>query len=529
MPYLVTCPNCGSKLKTSQPVPAGRSLTCPQCKAGFTLSEPAPAMDAPAAAPAPRPAPSPSRAAASPAPSARVERPAKSGRDEDNERPRSRRDADDERPRSRRRDDEEDDRPRRRRDEDDEDDRPRRRRRPTDEDVDEDRPKSRRPRDDEDHEDDRPKSRRPRDEDEDEDRPRSRRRVDDDEDEERPKARKGRDADDDEDEDDRPRRRGRAKKSKKGPVLILGGLAALFVLFVVGGLIMYFADPFGLFGGGASSEMLAWAPSDSQALIYMDIEGMEKVDEMKANIKGEVVDQVKLGLKPEEVSAVLGAGRAMGDAELSVIRLRAKADQQKLIAACGGKEATANGKKYYKSSGGGGLYFASDRLLVVTKNEAVMTAALQKENKVTISDDLRAVSKSGEGLMWMAASGPAAEKGDMIGLMAGFGNLMGGFGVGGPPAPKSTPPKAKATLLSIKASGSRGTGRFESTYDSPETAKRMADDLRKIMEQAKTKSKDMESFDISTSGSTVVLTIVGPVKSGKAGLPGLPIGPGGGF
>ena len=475
MPYLVTCPNCGTKLKSSQPVPAGRSLACPQCKATFTLSEPAPAVDlpAPVAPAAARPAPAPPP---SPPPPVRVERPAPARRD----------DGDDDRPRSRRRD-EADDRPRRRRD-DDEDDRPRGRRRPADTD------------DEDDDEGERPKSRRAR----------------------------ARDEEDDE-EDDRPRRRGRApKKSKKGLVLILGGLAALFLLCAGGGLAMYFLDPFGLFGGG-SGEMLAWAPSDSQALMYMDVEGIEQVNEMKANLKGDVVDQVKLGLKPEDVSAVLGAGRGPGDRDVNVIRLRAAADRQKLITACGGQEATAGGKKYYKSSGGGGLYFASDRLLVVTKTEATMTALLQKENKVTISDDLRAASKRGDGLVWMAAAGPAAEKGDVIGLMAGFGNLMGGFGMGGPQGPKGPAPKARSTVISIKASGSRGTGRFESTYDGPDTAKRIADDLRKIMDQAKTKSKDMESFDISTSGSTVTLTIVGPVKSARGGMPGMPFGPAAGF
>ena len=45
MPYLVTCPSCGIKLKSVQPVPAGRSLNCPKCATAFALSEPAPEVD----------------------------------------------------------------------------------------------------------------------------------------------------------------------------------------------------------------------------------------------------------------------------------------------------------------------------------------------------------------------------------------------------------------------------------------------------------------------------------------------------
>ena len=29
--------------------------------------------------------------------------------------------------------------------------------------------------------------------------------------------------------------------------------------------------------GGASSEMMAWAPADSQSMMYLDVEGIEKV------------------------------------------------------------------------------------------------------------------------------------------------------------------------------------------------------------------------------------------------------------
>ena len=64
-------------------------------------------------------------------------------------------------------------------------------------------------------------------------------------------------------------------------------------------------------------------------------------------------------------------------------------------------------------------------MIVVTKSESTLVGLLQKdEGKIVISDDLRSAAKRGEGLMWMAATGDAAEKGDIIGLMAGLGNMF---------------------------------------------------------------------------------------------------------
>jgi hypothetical protein len=577
MPYQVTCPDCSSKLKSAQPVPAGRPLTCPQCKRVFTLSEPAPEIDTQPVATTP-PAPSAPAAGGYVTP----RRGSKAEIDEidtadivdaadfvppSKSKAKRRDDDEDDRPRSRaRRDDDEDDRPlrsrgpkddfafddderpksKRRRDDDDEDDRPRSRR-PRDEDEEDDRPRRRRDRDEEDDrpkrgraakdEEERPRSKRGRDED-DEDRPRSKRGRDED-DEDLPKSRGRRvvdDEDEDTDDDDRPRSRGRKGKKKPKKALLLaliGGGAALFLLLGCV-LVNVFWDPLGLFGGGSSSEMLAWAPADSQMVIFMDVEGMEKVDEMKGTFKGEVSDSTKLGLKSEDVSAVMGAGKGGGllgglggDPDVTIIKLRKSADQKKIIDASGGTEATANGKKYYKTKSGGGLHFASDKLLVVTKTESTMTSLLQKEEgKVAVSDDLRSTAKRGDGLFWIASTGQAAEQGDMIGLMAGLANLGNMFKDGGK-GPKTNPPKCKATLMSMKASGNRATGKFESTYDSSDAAKRMGDDLKKAMEQSKNnKGSDFESFDVSTSGATVTLTIVGPINKGKGGFPGFPFGGG---
>ena len=88
---------------------------------------------------------------------------------------------------------------------------------------------------------------------------------------------------------------------------------------------------------------------------------------------------------------------------------------------------------------------------------------------------------------------------------------------GGPAG--STPPKAKASVISIKASGNRGTMRIESTYDTSDSARRMADDLQKALDQNKNKTNNGETYDVSRSGSTVTLTVAGPLKKNKGGMP----------
>jgi hypothetical protein len=584
MPYVIQCPSCSTKLKSAQPVPAGKTVTCPQCKNPFTTAEAAqevngqPAAPAPATAEAPKPAPVAAQAPARvpPAPPPMPARPAKSvtgaldaftadkrGRpadggnirdaeivddDDRDDRPKARRRRDDEddeddRPRARRRgrDEDEDDRPRARgrdRDEDD-DDRPRaRKRREDEEDEEDDRPRGRagrgpkedsedelRPRrrkvEDDEDDDDRPRSKRRKDEDDD-DQPRSKRRQDDDEDD-RPKSRKARGGEDDEDdEDDRPRGRKAGKKKKKGKkvllIALLGGAAALLLGAV---LVVLLVDPFGLFGGGASSEMLAWAPAETQSITYVDVDGARSVEGFNNGFGGVAGDSTKLGLKADEVSAVLGASKSGGgvfgllggDPDVMVIKLKASADRTKIINAAGGKEATANGKKYYKTNGGGGLYFPSDRLIVATKAESTLTGLLQKDDgKVVVSDDLRSAVKRADGIVSMVSSGQAAESGDILGLMAGAANPFAGMGPGGPAAAKTG--KVKTTLFTVKASGNRATAKVETTYDSAETATKIAEGLQKMLEQNKGKI-EADSHDVSRSGSTVTLTMSGPINKGK--------------
>jgi hypothetical protein len=397
--------------------------------------------------------------------------------------------------------------------------------------------------DDEDEE-ERPRSRRRRDEDEEDDeRPRGRRSRDEEE-EDRPRSRKGRavEDEDEEEDDDRPRRRGRApKKNKKGLVLILAALAALLLLGVGGAALMYFVDPFGLFGGGASSDMLAWMPADTQQIEGMDVASVSKNSKALAAVRGDLKDAEAIGIKAEDISSVIqgkkgGKGAA---AEVMVLKLKSSADKDKISKAAGGTGAEASGKKYYKTKTGGGLYFPSDKLVVLTKSENTLTGLLQKEDgKVVISDELKSTVKRADGDMWMAAAGSAANMFDAGGAGGGPKGGMPGFGP--TPAPKNS-------LATAKLSGDDVNMRMEITFADADTAKKAADQIDAMFKLMKGMMEGMDkmfakaggggnpaaakmqgakkAFDtmkVTTSGSVVTITLTLPVDSmdgfGKGGF-----------
>jgi hypothetical protein len=424
MPYVIACPSCGAKLKSTQRLPVGCRCACPQCREAFTLSDPGEEIREPVSS-APVPPPLPLRApAAAEVPEAILV----DETDREVEPP----------PRSPRRD-----------------------------------------RHDEDHEDERPR-----------------------------------------------RRRTQPKKQGRGPLIaLLAGVAALILFCGGGAVLVYFADPFDWRGGGASSDMLAWAPADTQSITYLDVEAARKSDELRNDL-ALVGDSNRFGIRPDEISEVVGANRdaagllgMRGEPEVLVIRLNRNADRKAILAATGGREATAAGRKYYQTNMGGGLYFASDRLVVITPTEATLTGLLQKEEgKVVVSEDLRAALKRATGTVAVANVGQAAETTDVLGMMS---VTAVHFGPGGPGIPMALGPrpKARTTLYSIKASGRKGTMRFESTYDSSDSARRVADDLKRNLGQNRGSMFDVDSYDISRSGSTVTLTIDGVIRKRNGFMP----------
>jgi hypothetical protein len=510
MPYLVVCPNCAMKLKSATPIAAGRTLNCPQCKGQFTLSEPAVALDGtghpvggrPAAPGAP--APEAPKTARAPVPGRLVPAPPP---------PPPRKSSVQDLPAAEFVDDE-DHRPKPRRRNDDEDDRPRSRRRDSD---DGDRPLSRRGPRDEDDEDDRPRRRRGRDEDEDE--------------EDRPAGRRARGVDAEDDEEVPPRARKQKKKGNKALLIALVAGTVAVLLCGGGGALLYFLDPFGLFGG-ASSDMLAWMPADTQMIEGMDAAEVAKSPKALAAVRQDVRDVESLGIKLEDMSFVMqGKKGKQGTAEVTVVRLKAAAQKDQIAKAAGGTEATANGKQYFKTRSGGAIYFPSNKMLVLARSEYGLTGLLQKEEgKVVISEDLRAVVKRADGQLWAAAVGPDA------GMFGGGAGAFGAPGVGAPPAPKSM-------LMAAKLAGDEANIKMELTFADAETAKKAAEQIESMFKMLRDMIAGMEkmvggnpgmskvqdaqkmfgTMKVTTSGSTVIITMTGPIDSFGS------MGKGGGF
>jgi hypothetical protein len=302
---------------------------------------------------------------------------------------------------------------------------------------------------------------------------------------------------------------------------------------------MYFVDPFGLFGGGVSADMVAWMPSDTQQIQGMDVASVAKNSKALAAIRTDLKDAEAIGIKAEDMSSVMqgkkgGKGAA---AEVMVIKLKSSADKEKISKAAGGTEATASGKKYYKTKTGGGLFFPSDKLVVLTRSENTLTGLLQKEDgKVVINDELKSTVKRADGDLWMAATASAANMFDAGG--AG-GGPKGGFpGFGTPPAPKNS-------LATAKLVGDDVNIKMELTFADADTAKKAADQIDAMMKLAKGMMEGMDkmfgkaggnpaaakmqgakkAFDtlkVTPSGSVVTITMTVPVDSmegfGKGGF-----------
>jgi len=318
---------------------------------------------------------------------------------------------------------------------------------------------------------------------------------------------------------------------------MIGLLAGAAMLFLLGGAaIMYFADPFGLFGGGASSDMLAWMPAETQSVEGVDYTEVSKHPKALSSVRTDLHDAETIGLKAEDVaSSMQGKKPGKGGTEVTVLKMKSAPDKDKIIKTAGSQEATANGKKYYKTNWGGALYFASDKVVVLTKSEATMTGLLQKEDgKILISKDLQDCIKRADGHIWMAAVGSDANM---------FGGGMGGGGAKGPPGLPAAPPPPKSALMTAKISGEEVTVKMELVFADSDTAKKAGETIEGVFKSLKDMMgafvgkggkgglpadpkmqgamKMLEEAKVSTSGSTVTITMKGPIDAmdgfGKAG------------
>jgi hypothetical protein len=401
MAFSITCPKCTAKLKTAAAIPIGRSVQCPKCKTSFAVSDEnmeEVSDGKPMAAPAPA---KPSRPAAAAAAAKPAAAPARSSRNDDenddrasrrlaelNGTPKSRkRDDDDDRPRSRKRDEDEDDKPRSRKRDEDDDDRPRSRKRDEDDD-DDDRPRSRKRDADDDDNRDRKRKR------DDDDKPRSRlrgRNDDDDDDDDRP-SKRGRDDDDD---DDRPsRKKKKKKKQKKGSKMmlwvILGSVGLIGVIALV--LFLIFS------GGNYDKEMIAYLPEDTRSIRGEEYAAhlSNVTDKARTKLKESFDKRSDFkplrdgGIAAEDVKRIIHGDGKEGD--VTVVRLSKSIDIGK--ATSGASEANENGKKYFKMKEGFFLHFPSEKLVVQTHQEETLKKILKREEgKVVISEDLQSFAK----------------------------------------------------------------------------------------------------------------------------------------
>jgi hypothetical protein len=393
MPYSFGCPECGSKLKTANPVPAGRAIQCPKCKHTFTSSdttvEELPAT--PLATSSVPPMSSRSQTASGPADSdglpTRLSRRRSSGSrseengDSDGYR---RREEDEDRSSPRPRDDD-DGRRSRRRDEDD--DRGSRR---------EDNRASSRRRNDAD-DDDRPRRR-----DDDDDR-RSRRRDDDDD-----RYTRRRRLDEDDDFDDRSR--GRRRKGNTGAIILIVAL----VLLVIGGAVAAMIWGFG--GGGGNNydkDLLAYLPKNTSGVFAMDFGSLLKNpgsrDALQEPQVRRALDDMKreIGIALEDVDRVV-----VGVSDLSpnrepnavvVVRFNRKIEKEKVLSDFRGQKKEHKTGSYYVNNQGLSLSFPADDMLVFANRENILTDALTSDGNIRYSEELQEMTKPiGKNQVWGA-------------------------------------------------------------------------------------------------------------------------------
>ena len=357
---------------------------------------------------------------------------------------------------------------------------------------------------------------------EDDDR-RSRGERDDPEDDRRPRRRDRNDVDEESIDRDDDRPRSRPRKTNKG--LLIGlffGLGAFVFLLFIGLLLLI--DPFHFFASSAS-EMIAWVPSEMQAVEGADVEALTKNTKVMGMTRGDVKDAENIGVKLEDMSSYLVAKRSpKGSNELMVVKLKNPADKDKIIKSAGGQEATASGKKYYRTKDKGALYFASDKLLILAKSENTLTPLLAKDpGQIVVSDEMKSAVQRADGDFWNVAVGPDS---DVLGSIAKGPGLTG-------------PPPAKSSVMTGTLAGSDLNLKFETTYADSDSAKKAQTAIETVINliklrdlgsmkkgsadarKAETFKKMFESAKFSVSGAVLTVTMTASVDAfedlGKSG------------
>ena len=407
----------------------------------------------------------------------------------------------------------------RRRDDDDEDEHPKNKKKPSrddDEDEDDERPKNKKKSArDEDEEDESLKSKKKAakydDEDEDEDvKPRSKKkpsrddeddedetpkskkkssRYDDDEDDETPRSKKkaSRYDDEDDEEDDYPRKKPKKKKGNKTLVLLLAIGLPVFLAIVGGGAYLLYSL---LFAGGASSDMLAWMPSNTTTVGGMKMANFRSNSKLKTQAMAVVARIDALGIPFENIEETL---QTKGAADVLVVRTATALTEDQLKKP-GATPQVVAGQTYYRTNGGMCYHLASPKLLVSTMNESTMKDLLNKERKVTVSSDLQSLVGRASGDRWEA----------MVNEKDSFDGT-------------------KSNLMTMRINGNQINVSVSGTFKDVTTATAAENQARKVFEQPAQNPFGPKFGDAKVSRSGEVLTITFTVSTDDKGF-GLGLG-----
>lgn len=307
----------------------------------------------------------------------------------------------------------------------------------------------------------------------------------DDHEDERPKNKKKRVVVEEDDEEEVPAKRtkttsGRQKKSK---LVIIAAVALPFLFLACGGIgygIYSYA-----FGGGPSSDMLAWAPTDSTSISGIRYARISEIGNYRSRLEARVRGITFLGVKEGDIDEIMIA--KTGAREMQVVRTKSKIDVGALAQASNAKE-TKSGEYTYYATPGTRFFSPSSRLLVICFDDTAMNAVLTKDRKVTIDKELRNVLGKTSGDLWDAS----INKNQWVN-----GNL-GGSGVkahyGGSWLGESQIRSVHYWIFTDEESAKRSENSF--------------DTVAKLMKAGSVPGKKIDTFELTRSGNVITLNVV---------------------
>jgi hypothetical protein len=299
-----------------------------------------------------------------------------------------------------------------------------------------------------------------------------------------------------------------------GCVVVASGLLVMGLIIL---LVSKFSDsktPFSSVVGGDESELLGWAPPESEILLEVDFDALMAVREFR-----ELVDdakpknqKVELGLGTK--TKVLGAGRGkMGNSEsVTIYRLSNNYDPNALIRTRKGTAKQKDGKSYLEVQGAGlWLYNPTTNVVITSGNEKLLQEAMSgKSNEVRVNRDLVRAFHDADGPFRYAAVGPSAQTGPAMSPLLLLAEKD--------PEP---PPLCLSQYLSTTIRSDRTDVKIVSAYSGRDKARAAAEQLNKAMKRAmamavaRGREHDdavyflrvvFDTLKVEASGSTVVMT-----------------------